>query len=277
MGFVFKVYYNSGKEYFRWKSDSTFTNTKGEKQKDFELSQSLLDLLDLEIGDDYFKLCDRIGSEIQHLYEPNMEHNISFIRGSFDELAKRHIFFEFLRLDWYERIDRFEIGKCTKPREEMYYKDITHIPMNILTWQSELKTIFSQALDVMSPDKSVQEKMSALYSRKYGRSLPLFHFQSVATVFERVDATTFAEVLHPKTIGEMIDFLLRTIIQQELTFKVCRSCGKYFPATLSHGNSEYCNRLFKDTGKTCKEIGSVKVYQAKLEENPEYKAYNRAY
>lgn len=75
----------------------------------------------------------------------------------------------------------------------------------------------------------------------------------------------------------MIDFLLRAIIQQELTFKVCRSCGKYFPATLSHGNSEYCNRLFQDTGKTCKEIGSVKVYQAKLEENPEFKAYNRAY
>jgi hypothetical protein len=54
-----------------------------------------------------------------------------------------------------------------------------------------------------------------------------------------------------------------------------------------HGNSEYCDRLFNglsakggktiDTGKTCKEIGSVKVYQAKVEENPEYKIYNRAY
>lgn len=86
-----------------------------------------------------------------------------------------------------------------------------------------------------------------------------------------------SEVSCPKTIGDIVDFFLREIIKRELTFKQCRSCGKYFPAITAHGNSEYCSRLFQDTGKTCKEIGSAKVYQAKVENSPAIQAYNRAY
>ena len=145
--------------------------------------------------------------------------------------------------------------------------------MNIQTWQNDLRYIISNALDIFSPDKPIQQKIAEAYS--HNRS-EVFSFQTIPSKFERVNENIFTEVLYPQSMRDILDFLLRNIIRQEITFKTCRSCGKYFPNTV-HGNSEYCNRLFQDTGKTCKEIGSVKVYQAKLEENPEYKIYSRAY
>ena len=273
MSYEFKVYVNNGNEFFTWQSDTPLTKTKQEQKKDFELSQSLLDLLDLNM-DEYYDLTGQMGKEIQNLYEPDGEHNIAFLRDSFDKLAKKHIFFEFLRLDWYDRLDKFVNSEGKKPKSSIYYKEITHIPSNINTWQNEIRNIISKALDIFTTDKPVQEKMARLYDRQLIHEN--FTFEPINTKFERVSASIFTEVLRPQSMRDIIDFLLRNVIRQELTFKTCRSCGRYFPNTV-HGNSEYCDRLFQGTGKTCKEIGSVKVYQAKLEENPEYKVYNRAY
>ena len=266
MSLEFKVYVDGGREFFEWTNELTEDTSK----KDFELSQSLLDLLDLNT-EDLLDLTGSMGEEIQKLYDPDGDRNIAFLRGGFDKLAEKHVFFEFLLLDWNDRLYKYEKGEYKKPREKLFYKDITHIPMNIQTWQSEIRHIISNALDVFSPDKPIQQKLAEIYG---GRGA--FHFQDIPARFERVNEDVFTEVLRPNSMRDMIDFLLRGVIRRELTFKTCRSCGRYFPNT-GHGNSEYCDRLFQDTGKTCKEIGSFKVYQAKLEENPEYKIYNRAY
>lgn len=276
MAYNFKVYIGGGREHFQWQSDTDFVMTRGAVKKDFELSQSLLDLLYLDV-DPLYDLTRKMGNEIQNLYGPDGEKNISFLRDSFDKLAEVHIYFEFLRLDWYDRLDKYVNGECSNPHKAMYYKEITHIPSNINTWQSQIKTIFTKVLDVMSPEKPIQQKMAALYEGKEFKGLDLFDFRPLSTTFERIDGSTFAEALNPKRIDDMVDYFLRSIISRDMTFKVCKSCGKYFPTSAAHGNSEYCNRLFQDTGKTCKEIGSVKVYQAKVAENPEYAAYSRAY
>jgi len=274
MGVEFKVYVDDGREFFEWTSDILpFAEKRNEKKKDFELSQSLLDMLDLDT-EELFDITKRMGDEIQNLYESDGEHNIAFLRNGFDELAKKHIFFEFLRLDWYDRLDRYEKGDIKKPSRDMYYKDISHIPMNIRTWQAEIRNVISKALDVFSPDIPIQQKMALLYEPRIKPDI--FTFEPLNTKFQRVNEHIFTEVLYPSSMRDIADFFLRTVIRQELTFKTCRSCGKYFSNTV-HGNSEYCDRLFQDTDKTCKEIGSVKVYQAKLDEKPEYKIYNRAY
>ena len=274
MGFEFKVYVNNGREFFAWQSDTMLTMTTQKQRKYFELSQTLLDFLDLGTDDDFFAITELVGKEIQKLYNPDEAHNIAFLRDSFDIMAQRHIFFELLRLDWYERLEKFSNGEYKKPRDKMYYKEITHIPMNIRTWQNEIRNIISKALDVLSSEKSIQQKMASLYERQVIHET--FTFEPLCTKFERVDGQTFTEVLRPQSMRDIIDFLLRAAIRQELTFKTCRSCGRYFPNTV-HGNSEYCDRIFQGTDKTCKEIGSVKVYQAKMEEQPEYRVYNRAY
>ena len=60
MSFEFKVYVNDGNEFFAWQSDTKFIMTKQEKKKDFELSQSLLDMLDLNT-DNYYELTGQMG------------------------------------------------------------------------------------------------------------------------------------------------------------------------------------------------------------------------
>lgn len=274
MSFDFKVYASGGREFFSWECETAFYTTKRAVKKDFELSQSLLDLLYMNM-DDYFDIFNRMGKDVQSLNgRDDTARDIppTLIRN-FDNLANKHVYFELLRMDWFDRLDRYAKGESIIFR----YKDLTHIPMNIITFQHGIEAVFLKVLDVLSPDKPVQKKMANLYEDKYAGVNDRFDFKPISTSFERVDSNTFAEVLCPKTIGDIVDFFLREIIKQESTFKQCRSCGKYFPTTTAHGNSEYCNRLFQDTGKTCKEIGSAKVYQAKVENSPAFQAYNRAY
>jgi len=60
MSYEFKVYTDRGREFFEWTNGLT-----GEKnKKDFELSQSLLDLLDLDT-ESLLSITGRIGEEIQ--------------------------------------------------------------------------------------------------------------------------------------------------------------------------------------------------------------------
>lgn len=94
--------------------------------------------------------------------------------------------------------------------------------------------------------------------------------------FETVDKKTFTEVLCPKDIYDIIDFFVRECIKRELPFRVCKNCGKYFALT-GYINTEYCDRPIDNTGRTCKELGALRVWEKKKAENPALKAYGKAY
>ena len=237
IGMSFKVYVSGDYEFF------CFIDGMKENKIKLEFSQSLLDLLYLDIW----------GYESCFKDAESLEQNL-------DMLSKAHIYLELLKF-----IDLKSLPK----------KKITHIPSNIATMQDQIKDLIANVLDAMSIKKPVQEKMVKYYTKPHS-SLERFQFHSQSTNFELIDSTTFTEVLYPNDIYDIIDFLLRECIKREQSFKVCKSCGRYFVVT-GHANSEYCNRLFKDTGKTCKEIGAVKVYQTKVNDNPAIKAYNKAY
>ncbi|MDD2362111.1 MAG: DUF6076 domain-containing protein [Oscillospiraceae bacterium] len=107
-------------------------------------------------------------------------------------------------------------------------------------------------------------------------NLDLFDFKPLTIGFERVNSQAMAEVYYPQNIGDILDFILREIIKREINFKVCKSCGKYFPA-IAHGNTEFCNRLFGDTGKTCRDIGSLTKWKEKVAASPAILLYNKHY
>ena len=56
---------------------------------------------------------------------------------------------------------------------------------------------------------------------------------------------------------EQIRFELFKVNQNNFTINKCENCGKLFiPVTSSKNqNQKYCNNLYLDTEKTCKEIG----------------------
>lgn len=276
MAYKFKVWTDGNKEYFQWgilenKHDKKLTN-----KKDFEFTQSLLALLDLNV-DDLYEPTGKMGEMIKALYgKPDGSGDTFNLRRAFDSLAKKHIFFEFLRIDWIDKIDRYERKDFEGGVDRlMWYKDITWIPSNIATWQNQIRDLLKKALDGTARDKTVQKATADLY-KGYNGSLDLFNFSPLPIGFERVGNATMAEVLYPRAMVDIVEFLLREIIRREVSFKVCKSCGKYFPATV-HGNTEFCDRLFQDTGKTCRDIGSLTKWKEKVAASPAILLYNKHY
>lgn len=93
------------------------------------------------------------------------------------------------------------------------------------------------------------------------------------------------EVYEIENTEEQIRFELFKIIQNNFVINQCENCGKLFiPITSSNNpnqkgrnDQKYCNNLYKDTGKTCKEIGALIKQKEKVENSLILKEYNREY
>ena len=84
---------------------------------------------------------------------------------------------------------------------------------------------------------------------------------------------------------EQIRFELFKIIQNNFTINKCENCGKLFiPVTTSKNKNQkgrndqkYCNNLYLDTGKTCREIGALNKRKEKVQKSPILKEFQREY
>ena len=261
----FKAYIIGDREYFVW----------DKKEKDFAFTQSLLDFLDVDM-DAAGALFDPLRKDIQALYrhceEPG---DITPLLARFEEISRLHIYFEFLYLDWRGRLQRYAAGECRNVMDELNYKDVSHMYAAAVGWQKHIRYLFERILNVGAPKGSIQPKLARLYDRKDLRTIDRFEFVPVPVKLERVNDSVFTDVLRPGSVQDLVSFFLSEIIRREVTFKTCRCCGRFFPSYV-HGNSEYCERVFQDE-KTCKEIGAVSMFRARLEEYPAMQLYQRAY
>ena len=93
------------------------------------------------------------------------------------------------------------------------------------------------------------------------------------------------EVYELENSEEQIRFELFKVIQNNFVINKCENCGRLFiPITSSNNpnqkgrnDQKYCNNLYKDTGKTCKEIGALTKHKEKIEESLILKEYTREY
>lgn len=93
------------------------------------------------------------------------------------------------------------------------------------------------------------------------------------------------EVYELESAEEQIRFELFKVIQNNFTINKCENCGKLFiPATTSknpnqkgRNDQKYCNNLYLDTVKTCKEIGAINKRKEKVVNSAILKEYNREY
>lgn len=87
----------------------------------------------------------------------------------------------------------------------------------------------------------------------------------------------YTEVLHSDSAKDLISFMLVNYIKHGIRFRQCKYCGKYF-GIVGNYNTEYCPRkVFQAGGKTCKDLGSFRLYEKKLLENPVVREYKRSY
>ena len=93
------------------------------------------------------------------------------------------------------------------------------------------------------------------------------------------------EVYELENIEEQIFFELFKVIQNNFVINTCENCGRLFiPATTNNNpyqkarnDQKYCNNLYLDTGKTCKEIGASNKRKGKVEDSPILKEFNKEY
>ena len=93
------------------------------------------------------------------------------------------------------------------------------------------------------------------------------------------------EVYELANAEEQIRFELFKIIQNNFTINKCENCGKLFiPVTTSKNKNQkgrndqkYCNNLYLDTGKTCREIGALNKRKEKVQNSLILREYSREY
>lgn len=93
------------------------------------------------------------------------------------------------------------------------------------------------------------------------------------------------EVYELENAEEQIIFELFKVIQNNFVINKCENCGRLFiPATTNNNpyqkarnDQKYCNNLYLDTGKTCKEIGASNKHKEKVENSDILKEYKKEY
>lgn len=93
------------------------------------------------------------------------------------------------------------------------------------------------------------------------------------------------EVYELQNAEDQIRFELFKVIQNNFTINKCENCGRLFiPVTSSknpnqkgRNDQKYCNNLYLDSGKTCKEIGAIYKRKEKVENSSILQEYNREY
>ena len=93
------------------------------------------------------------------------------------------------------------------------------------------------------------------------------------------------EVYELGNAEEQIRFELFKVIQNNFVINKCENCGRLFiPATTNNNpyqkarnDQKYCNNLYLDTGKTCKEIGATNKRKEKVEDSTILKEFNKEY
>ena len=212
------------------------------------------------------------------------------LRGLFD-LSKLWLSDNPLYVPLAAALERLEID--AENSKALNAGEIERMMEEYRAWQPKLKSIAHCVLE--SEDngdmrKAYLEKQSAdaenFPQLSYGR----LHLEAVYSggnvpypyddllnfgAFSEPTAIT-AEVLNTESVSDLICFLLCRYLDMNLRFHACKFCGKLF-GVVGNYKQEYCSRVIPGSEKTCKEMGSVRLYEKKIFSEPAIKEYKRSY
>lgn len=85
----------------------------------------------------------------------------------------------------------------------------------------------------------------------------------------------YGDILNTDSPEMLSAFLIRGYIQASMRYKSCKFCHKLFGVT--SGRPLYCSRRLDASIKTCKEAGSLRLYEQKMMEDPALREYKKSY
>ena len=106
--------------------------------------------------------------------------------------------------------------------------------------------------------------------------LPSFLQKKTSAQPEYDTVPSVHEVYDIETINDWFRFELISLVRDNIPYKKCRTCGKFFiPAGRS--DREYCSRFNPKYGKPCREIGATLTFENRHKDDGIHRAYTQAY
>ena len=178
--------------------------------------------------------------------------------------------------------DLISLDECNE--QMAYYKDL----------QSYYRELVSQIFRVSESENTALRYFTM--QQQYGQdSYPPFRFQDVQYMAavkgisglypydefledepQNNAQTIITERLETEDMEAFSDFLLYRYLQENMHMRTCKYCGRWF-ATHGHTKLEYCDRLIENSTKTCREMGSLRLYEQRKMEDPAIREYKRSY
>ena len=105
------------------------------------------------------------------------------------------------------------------------------------------------------------------------------NFETFDLMFNNIDASKY-NIPYYFSGNELLEIIVlmfkEFMSNNHNTIRQCQNCGNYFIPT-SLKETKYCNIKFKDTGKTCRQIGKELAYKKSLKEDKVLDKYRRRY
>lgn len=88
--------------------------------------------------------------------------------------------------------------------------------------------------------------------------------------------TFYGEIINTEDPQEFVNYVLARCLQSNVYFRTCKFCHRYFPVT-GNPKTQYCSRLIEGSRKTCKEMGSSRLYAKQAAEQDAVREFRRSY
>lgn len=147
-----------------------------------------------------------------------------------------------------------------------------HTPAYIIAMHDQIRELVTRALTNPQGKEKAMDRLTEYY---HGGDEDKFTLRPITTYYDIVGDSGLCEILDPMSIEDILSFTVRAMAEANVFFKTCKHCGKYFNA--GHGNAQFCERQVDAAGKTCRDIGSQRLYREKAKQNPILVEYDRAY
>ena len=275
----FRMYFAGEREFFRYgKWDPDTGKIMRPMTKDYPMMDSLLSFLDVDVMEDdgVFR---EMEDAINRYRAAREEKDLSLVRARLDALARKHIFYEVLRLDWYDRLERAVDTESADDFDRIVWaKTLRHTPTMLYSEQQHIQALFQDVLLYGAGKESIRERAAKYFSGKKQRArvIDYFQFRKLTTVCETVSSSVFTEVLYANDIFDVLDFSIRTCVMEEYPVRRCKNCGKWFVLT-GHQGLEYCNRPFDEKGHTCRDVGAGLTWERRSKGDLPFMAYRKEY
>ena len=265
----YKVYILDGQEKF-------VTETKEHTlKKEYQFPDSLIDFLYV-----HFKPLmgefEQLGRDIESLYQKKESQYARNVLDFLHRMAGVHPYFEITYHVWEKRFRQAEEQEFKNIIDLLPRKQLTWIPSEAVEIQRQVMDIFENCLDRDLSKGTVNERLTSYFKKYQDDSLKLFRFDKLKIKYEMVEDKAFTDVLYPKSVYDVVDYILRECVKKEQPVRKCKNCHKYF-AIRGRTDTEYCSRVIDGMRRTCRDLGASYLWEEKKKSDEIFKVYRREY